>query len=316
MAQMQEKLQPVDAWTTFLGCTAACSNYLGYQYSPAWIFGVTGGAFIMNIHPDLCPSGPTAFDNSFLKANAEALGLHFDGVNAWKGAGDCTQSQKAAHDFAGKAIEKDIPCFGWELGIPEYYLICGTDAKGYLYRDFDRQIKHCAWDSLGISDIGMLEMNSVSRKEFTPSLEKQARAALEFLQVYHADPASFALPGYTQGLQAYDVWINAMRDGKPDMWGLPYNAAVWSEARAYALGFLRELKEGLKGKDLSLLNKAIGSFTTVSGALKKVSALYPFPPQQEQLPPDSAGKAASLLIQARDAETEGIRYLLEFAGQL
>ncbi len=32
-----------------------------------WICGISGYAFFLNIHPELCPSGPTAFDNGFLK---------------------------------------------------------------------------------------------------------------------------------------------------------------------------------------------------------------------------------------------------------
>lgn len=318
MAQTDERMKPFPAWSSFMGCTKSCADWLGIDHSPDWIWGVSGYAFLLNMHPTLCPSSPTAFDNSFLKNNAEALGLGFQAIIFTKGDPNFAEKQKEALEYTRQALERKQPVFGLELNIPEYYLITGTDETGYRYIDMDGQTKTCPWEKLGTSDIGLVEINMIAKAEQNLSVADQVRSALKFLAAYQADPASYALPGYTMGLGAYDVWIGALRKDAPDPFGLTYNARVWGEARSGALGFLQEIKSKLGARDdYALLDSAILHFSSVEQAFREINGLFhSFPPNPEEHTKENFQRAAELLTQARDAEQAGIKALLDWGEGL
>lgn len=316
MAQMEKELKPVMAWSSFIGCTKSCSDYLGFDYSLPWISGVSGYAFLLNIDPGLCPSGPTAFDNGFMKKNLEYLGLQFEVLAFNKYEGDLKANQKQAFEQVQKALKAKQPVFGWELGMPEYYLIAGADEKGYQYFDFDGSILTCPWDSVATSEIGMGEFCILSAAK-APEPREQIKNALTFFRDYQNDPQGFALEGYTMGPKAYDLWIAALKEAKFNPFGLAYNTQVWAEARNSAKAFLFEARQKLgKDKKYPALDKAITNFGEVSDALGQVGKLYPFPPMNDKLVPENAAKAIDLLNKARDAELSGIKAVLEFADTL
>jgi hypothetical protein len=317
MAQMQESIKPVYAWSSFMGCVKACADHLGCGHSANWLYGVTGYAFIMNIHPVVCPSGPTAFDNSFLIGNAGALGLGFDTINFSRRDPDFEKKQREAHAKVQKALGEGIPVFGWELDLPEYYLLAGADSTGYLFFDMDRQIKGCPWEKLGTSEIGMVEIHSLSRLTMENEPLLQVRSALQFLGEYHSDPQKYAFEGYTQGTAGYDVWIDAMQSGETDPLGLPYNARVWHEARSHAVGFLSEIKVKLgENLDYSSLDEAIKCYGEVVASLEEICKIYPFPPIGVDLTPENAARSIELLREVKNSESRGISHLLGFAEQL
>ncbi len=316
MAQMQDKLKQEQAWGSFIGCTKACSDYLGYYYSRDWICGISGYAFFLNIHPELCPSGPTAFDSGFLKQNLESLGLDFDVINFSAGDGDLESWQQKAFEQVKLALQADHPVFAWELDIPEYYLIAGTDDKGYQFFDFDGKLKHCAWDKIATSEIGMAEF-CILKKGKVLDTREQVKTLLEFLDGYQTDASSKIISGYSMGSDAYDVWLKAMQEGEFNPWGLAYNTQVWSEARHSAVGFLQELRQALgKDKKYKALDQAIASYESVANAMQQINLLYPFPPQKEGLSAEDGAKITEYLKQAQKAETEGLQALLELRNNL
>lgn len=317
MADREKDLQPAGSWASFPGCVKSCSDFLGCGYSADWIYGVSGYAFIINMFPGTCPSGPTAFENQFLRDNLESLGLRFEAVNSWKGSPDFAEAQQQAFQLAKTTLARGNPAFGWALGILEYYPIKGTDAENYFYADFDGSTQKCRWDSLGTGSDIMLEVYGLSAVKPEADVLDQARQALKFVAEYHADPQKYALAGYTQGPAAYDVWTESLHQGDFDPFGLAYNARVWCEARERARGFLLELKQQLGNeRDLSSLDKAAESFGAVAAALEGICGLYRFPPQGEDFTPEHADKAAALLNQAKLAELEGVEQLRQFASKL
>jgi hypothetical protein len=48
-------------WVAYLGCIKGCLEYLGIDISDAWLYSGTGHAFAINLHEEVCPSGPTAW---------------------------------------------------------------------------------------------------------------------------------------------------------------------------------------------------------------------------------------------------------------
>lgn len=61
----------------------------------------------------------------------ENIGYILEGVSGWKGDQDLAQLQEQAWEHVKNALDQETPCYGWELDIPEFYIIFGYDDAGY-----------------------------------------------------------------------------------------------------------------------------------------------------------------------------------------
>jgi hypothetical protein len=317
MEKRIENLKWKPMWTSHLGCVKGCLEYLGSDVSDAWLFGGTGHAFIINVHEVICPSGPTAWRTEMLFKLGRNLGYVIDGVWGFKSDGDFAEKQERAWENTKRAIDQDLPCYGWELDIPEYYVVHGYDDEGYHFSgprcDSGKGPK--PWKELGDSQIGVLEMYCVNAGEPADD-EKTVREALEFAVEHSKSPAKWIFPKYKAGLAAYDNWMAALESGKAHALGAAYNAAVWSECRSFAVQFLKEAKERLATEVSPVVDKAIGHYTVVEENLKEVSKLFPFPPEGEEVKDTGRCKEAlKHLRNARDAEECGLGALREILSQ-
>ena len=128
-----DNLRWVPRWVSHLGCVKGCLDYLNMDVSDAWLFGATGHAFVINVHGVLCPSGPTAWNTEMLTQLGKNVGYESDMVFATKTADDFAEKQRLAWERVKGAIDAGVPCYGWELEIPEYYVIQGYDNEGYYF---------------------------------------------------------------------------------------------------------------------------------------------------------------------------------------
>ena len=107
-------------WTSLLGCLEGCLRYLGRELEPAWLFGATGQAFVLNIsEKSICPS---AWDTSGLLDLGKKLGFKVDGLLATIRQPDFNAVRAEA---CQRALEAGKPCIVWEMKIPEYYVVNG-----------------------------------------------------------------------------------------------------------------------------------------------------------------------------------------------
>lgn len=134
MSVVLNRLKYRNFWVTRLGALKACMEFLGKTDSDAWLFGATGHAFVLNVAPDACSSGPTAWNCDMITNLAHNLGVSVNAVNSWRTEHDFALKQKIAWENTKRALDKGLPCYGWELGIPEFYTICGYNDHGYLYK--------------------------------------------------------------------------------------------------------------------------------------------------------------------------------------
>ena len=154
-------------YTAHLACVGGCLDYLGLPVSDAWLWGGTGHAFVLNIHKTLCPSGPTAWMSRQLFELANGLGYDIKGVFAqeWVNAEAYAAKQREAWDFARAALDRGLPCYGWEVRpyIPDYFVIPGYDEVGYYYGGYwgDAGGGPTPWETLGTHDVHMVEVYSV-----------------------------------------------------------------------------------------------------------------------------------------------------------
>jgi hypothetical protein len=312
MGKKLENLKWEPRWVSHLGCIKGCLNYLNLDVSDAWLFGATGHAFIINIHDVVCPSGPTAWNMEMLFKLGKNIGYTTEGVFGKKPEGDFAKKQKLAWEKTKQAIDEGLPCYGWELDIPEYYVVYGYDDKGYYYSGAfcDSSKGPKPWQELGDTQIGVLEMYTVKPNQPAGD-SKTVKEALKFALEHSKGPANWIYPKYKAGLAGYGNWIRALETGRADGLGVAYNAAVWAECRGFAVQFLKEAKKRIGGKFGSLFDTAASNYETVAQNLKKVSDTFPFQgPNVEHVMDEASSRiAAEYLRVARNAEQAGLSAL-------
>ncbi len=304
-------------WMSFVGCLEGCLRYLGSRVTVEWLYGATGRAFALNIHPALCPSGPTAWQpEDSMGYNA---GYRLESVTAHRAADNLAEPRRRAWDLVRRALDENVPCFGWEMAIPEYYVINGYDDKGYYFAgpDAHEATMPKPWQSLSEGEIGWLEVHAVRLTE-PADAATTVREALTYAVQFARDPSRWQVDGYQAGLAAYDAWIHALEQTKVDGFGLAYNAAVWHECRGMAVGFLREARQRLPVDDNHSLDEAISAYEQVAKGLAAVEQIFPFHERQDEHVRDQARLNAAIdgLRTARDAERRGVAALDATASAL
>jgi hypothetical protein len=318
MEKKIENLKWKCMWVSHLGCIKGCLDYLGSELSDAWLFGATGHAFIINIHEVVCPSGPTAWHTEILFKLGKNIGYNIEGVFAKKSDSDFAKKQKLAWETTKRAIDEDLPCYGWELDIPEYYVVNGYDDTGYYFSgpmcDSGKGPK--PWKELADSEIGVLEMFTVIPVQPADDI-KTVKETFEFVMEHSKSPKKWIFPKYKAGLSGFDTWIHALENGKAHGLGMAYNAAAWSECRKFAVKFLKEAEERIGGSAGSLFDEAAGYYETVSQNLTKVTKAFPFPPKGEEVKDiDLCKTTVKYLKDAKNAEESGLRTLEKILKEL
>lgn len=319
MAKMVEGLRWKPLWVTHLGCIKGCLEYLGMNISSAWLYGATGHAFIMNMHEEVCPSGPTAWKAEMLCKLGKNVGYDVKGILSLASQPDFEAKQKQAWEHAKQALDRDIPCYGWELELPEYYVVYGYDDVGYFYSgpQCDDGKGPKSWKELGNTKIGCLEMYSVRKSE--PSDDATAvRDSLAFVWEHARSPEKWIFPKYKSGLAAYDLWIRALEQGKADGFGVAFNGVVWDECRHYAVHFLEEAKERLGPPFGPLLDEARENYEIVSRNFRKITEAFPFHDYDKKHITEEhrVTEAINCLIKAREAEAAGLALLEQIRQKL
>ena len=319
-------LRPKPAWITHMGSLIGCAEYLKIDASPGWIWGVSGHAFALNIHETLCPSGPTAWAAEKCDQLAADAGLKVESLSAFKLDKDVADRRKEIWDRTRAAIDAGKPCFGWELDIPEWYVITGYDADGRYRFAGPTGSGSLHYSKLGDTGIGVACVAIVSAGE--PADDRRAvREALQFALAHGASRDSRAK--YRTGLGGYDAWIKFLQEPDPLKidancgHGGSYNAQCWSECRKQAVAFLKEAKTRLDdGKLNSLFDEAINHYTAVSTNLTAVAKAFQFSPgdnkgmDRRMADPALRAKAVGNLQAARTAEAAGLKALARIAVAL
>jgi hypothetical protein len=242
------------------------------------------------------------------------MGYQFGMVMGWKQqADDFSKLQAEAWEFTKTNLDEGIPVYGWELAIPEFYVVNGYDEVGYYYSGpgADERGGPKPWKELGDTGIGMIEMYSV--KPGTPKKDaKVVKSALQNVIKHAGNPKEWIFEKYAAGLKGYDTWISGLENGIAGRFGVGYNAAVWHECRKYAVDFLIEAKERLPDVASKQFDQAISHYQVVVDSLGKVSDIYPFQPggDDEVISVDDQCRLAiDFLENARAAEAEGLTLL-------
>jgi len=312
------KWQP--RWVTHLGAIEGALKFLKLKISTGWLYGGTGHAFIINIAKDLCPSGPTAWRTMMLYELAPNLGYKVDGVFAQKSNPEFPKLQEKGWNHVKECIDNEIPCYGWELEVPEFYNINGYDDMGYYFSgpSCEDGKGPKLWRDLGNTGIGILEVYSV-HPTGTANPVKAIKESFE-KSLYHAsNPDDIIYPNYRSGLKGYDWWISAIENGSAVEMGHSYNAAVWAECRKFAAQFLKEAGKHVNSDVKIMVDDARKQYDFVATNLESITKDYPFTPALDNKPlgiDDRTSKTVECLTNAKKAETSGLGILKEIVKKL
>ncbi|MBT5612228.1 MAG: GNAT family N-acetyltransferase [Lentisphaerae bacterium] len=316
-----EGLRPAYRSMTLMGCMLGAIRYLGVDVDPAWLYGISGVAFLMNIDQGVDVSGPTSWgvdpdgrgepDGKHLVRMLPYLGVTIEhGLAAWVENADFVQKHKEAQVFVREKVDAGIPCVSWDGDWPEYTTVNGytPDAVVEWTHFVDGGYRVMRWETFGRNITQCFRVFSVEPVESLGDEREAVLKALHFaLSLGSTDkPVDLA---NARGMQAYDLWLHCLETGE---WreaqgpGMRYNAACWGECRAYAEAFLRLAGRRLGDELQPLFGEAADHYKVVCTSLTQVQNVLPRDMQREALSAEDQARAAQLLRTARDAEKHGL----------
>ncbi len=289
--------------TSLMGVIRGVADYFELPLSTPALFGRTGHAFLINIHANVCPSGPYVWDIEPFIALLENSGIRMEN-HGFFGPNNSLEERRELEETLRQKLDGGLPCSLLNL---DNQLITGYDEDGFhcvqpWECDFPPpRLTNGSWREMGGEiHASFFSYSQVERLDTAFSIQRSLLYALDLTD----NPESHTLPGYTCGTGAYDVWIQAVKDGLGSTHGNWWNATVWAECRKMAAEYFREIAGGYPACSEMALELAL-SFDGISRNLESVS--------KAELPAD---EKADLLAETRDAENGALPLMGELAENI
>jgi hypothetical protein len=308
---MPVEYQP--AWLTWVSATTGCLKALGVECDTVDVAGYSGYAFVMVVHEELCPSGPTVFDWQRLEWGPRLLGRETT-VFSGEECGGNEPDFRGAYELAKREIEAGGPVVIWGAYVPEFAIAVGVEDGAYEVRSFKpfagEPEPPIPFDKLetpgGVYMLGFPEKTEVSRAESDRKAVVNAAAIVD---------APAVAEKYAAGLAAYDLWIEALEADRVLPFGNAYNAQCWAEAKRFAAEFLARLAKRNEAV-AAPLSDAAKAYGETAAEMAKVAELFPFPDAEEKVKEaDLRAEAIKALQAAQKAEARGQAALKQAAQQ-
>lgn len=311
MKTLSKAIEIKPKWTSYMQCFKAVSDFYALEHSDAWVYGMTAHAFIINIHPELCPSAVTCFTFEPIDELAKNLGFSVHTSILTQNDVDFKIQQKETWETAKDILDNDKPIIGWDLKMPEYCIIYGYDKDSYLFYDVKGKPQSIKWKELGNKSTNIINMKRIERCPSHKDLKLMLREVFQTTLDFAKGKKEWVSPEYFSGIKAYKTWIEAIQSGKFDKFGALYNAMVWAECRSYGCLFLRELKRNL---NTNLFDSLIEHYDIVCWSLHKVADI--FSAEAKTNDPENLEVAADSLFLAMEAEKTALNEMKLLINQL
>jgi len=301
------------AWLTWVAATTTCLRGLGVECDQTDVAGLSGYAFHLCIHKELCPSGPTVLDCDALSWGVRYLGrstkvfyagqCHSEGYKSERTREHC----RSAFELAKSEIEAGRPCVMWGAYVPEFAACVGVEGDSYLVKSFKECINQeqppIPFDAIDAP--GGAYVLAFPNATDMPQVRADKYAVLRAVELARR-PSS----DYAYGPVAYDLWAESLRSHKADDGGNAYNAACYAEGRRFAGDFFSRMAKRNKFA-ANELNNAAADYAKAADATAKVAKLFPFPGEWGKKVEDDNAivKAVDALRAAKDAESRAIKTL-------
>lgn len=254
---------------TLMGIIKAVSDYYSLNISDAMIYGGSGHAFMINIHDELCPSGPYVWNHKPFYSLLEGLGITINDIGFFSNE-NSLKDREDIETIIKDHLNSNNPCALVNL---EYQLISGYDETGFItsqpwseefppghltfstWEEMEDEIHACffTFDNTEPIDTKTIVINSL----------KHALSLNDSPNLHTSQP-------YYTGLKAYDVFIRAVEKGYGSSHGNWWNAAVWGECRKMAAEYFIEIGKRFKEVDV-IANELTEDYKLISQGLIKVA---------------------------------------------
>jgi len=289
--------------TTLMGVLKGVADYLGITISNAWLFGGSGHAFLINIHDQLCPSGPYCWNPKTFYELVKNLGIEMTDLGFFS-AKSTLEERRNVEGILRKSIDAGTPC---SLLNMENQLISGYDETHFMVEqpwpkhDFPpKTLRFGTWEELKDEiHINFFTFDKTEKADDRTVVQGSLSAALDIVR----NPESWRQERYYVGLQAYDVWLKAIKEGFGASHGNWWNGMVWSECREMASAYFAEVASKNWGDISEETTRLSNQYKTLSELLNRA--------KDKQLAND---EKVAVLLEARKAEEScinGIEDLLK-----
>ena len=257
--------------TTLMGVMRGVVDYHGLDISDATLYGSSGHAFVINIHAELCPSGPYCWDGTEFKRLVKNLGIKVVDHGFFSSDTPVGERKELEATLIGR-LDAGTPC---SLLNMENQLITGYDETGLITAqpwapkvDFPpAHLTFGTWDEFGEE----CHVNFYSF-ERVPGAdpEETVLASLEYAAALWANPTAYTDEPYGIGPEAYSRFIEAVGKGHGDTHGCWWNATVWSECRSMAANYCEEIASAFP-HTAQVATSAARRYAKISEGLSKAS---------------------------------------------
>ncbi len=257
--------------TTLLGVVKGALDYYGIVASPAWAFGGTGHAFLINIHKELCPSSPYCWKYDGFCQLLRNLGLEMIDLGFFH-KGSLPEERTALEKELRGLLDSGQACSVVNM---ENQLIYGYDEQAFLLcRPWDcapeltpSRLSYGSWREFGRE----LHANFFTFRRSQPtSTSVVVRASLSYAVSLFEEPHRYAKQGYGIGPDAYDNWAAAAAQ-HGDSHGNWWNGMVWSECRRMAASYFTEIAAKLP-RYASPAKSLAAAYGDIAAGLERLAA--------------------------------------------
>ena len=229
--------------TSLIGVVKGALAYYGIDTSPAETFVLSGHAFVINIHEELCPSGPYCWEQERFRGLLPNLGIRMEELGMQMATSNAADKEELEARVRAELDAGNV-CSVVSL---DHQVLLGYDETGF---DLSQP-----WGE-GVVDSTPARLSFGTWQEFSgwppacffklvPSARspgsKASASALDFAVDFWRSPDEFAWDAYGTGGRAYDNWLAGLDAGHGDSHGNWWNGVVWAECRERAGDYFQNL---------------------------------------------------------------------------
>lgn len=244
-------------------------NFNGYRYSPGWLFGASGTGFIINIHYNLCPSGPYVWDRKPIFDLIKNMGIEVTDFGFYSEDTPPNIRTELFSNITDKLDKKVICGFLND----EFQIIHGyKNNKLFVKKPWPENpygietLTFPSWDEISLDiHVNFFCFDKVEPKRSNDMIYESLQFAVNY------EKSGKTVDGYTSGLQAYDTWIEAINAGNGndshENW---WNGLIYHEGRRYLAEYFDKISD-IRPELVRWTDDLSRLYTKIAGDLKVVA---------------------------------------------
>lgn len=246
--------------STLMGSLKGAADWFDLDLDVPLFFGLSGHAFLINMHKTLCPSGPYAWDKAGFKRCLANLGILIK-EEFWFDPDTSLEKREQTDSFIRASLNEGKLAM---LEFLEYQLINGFDETGYTFAlpwngqaDSERKrLSFGSWEECLGPEL-FVGFKLLEKGELRADFPAMLRDALDYgLDLWKNPTRHVCSPDYGIGFDAWSNWEAGVKTGHGGEHGNWWNAMVWAENREMGAAFFEETADLVEGAEAAAAARA------------------------------------------------------------